>query len=83
MGADYHWNINSYFTRVNSRYNLKCMAKFRYRQEDQAVNVKVEDDGSTSIFFKEPQRAVTPGQYAVLYLGDICLGGGKIVETFK
>ena len=62
---------------------FECMAKFRYRQEDQKVFVRVEDDGSTLITFDEPQRAVTPGQYAVLYLGDICLGGGKITETFK
>lgn len=62
---------------------FKCMAKFRYRQEDQAVSAQVQENGSVYIEFNEPQRAVTPGQYAVLYLEDVCLGGGKIIETIK
>ncbi len=55
-----------------------AQAKFRYRQEDQQVDVSILEDGKLQIDFKEPQRAVTPGQYAVLYIGDICLGGAKI-----
>lgn len=62
---------------------FECCAKFRYRQPDQKVKVHLLDDGSLHIDFAEPQRAVTPGQYAVLYLGDICLGGGKITEVLK
>ena len=55
-----------------------CKAKFRYRQPDQAVRVAVRDDGSLHIEFAEKQRAVTEGQYAVLYDGENCLGGGVI-----
>ena len=55
-----------------------CMAKFRYRQPDQPVHVCVRDDNSLHIEFAEPQRAVTEGQYAVLYEGENCLGGGVI-----
>jgi tRNA-specific 2-thiouridylase len=55
-----------------------CMAKFRYRQPDQEVLVRVNDDESLHIEFKEKQRAVTEGQYAVLYDGINCLGGGVI-----
>lgn len=55
-----------------------CMAKFRYRQPDQAVTVKIKEDGGLHISFAEKQRAVTEGQYAVLYRGEECLGGGVI-----
>ena len=52
--------------------------KTRYRQADQACRVKREADNSWTINFDEPQRAITPGQYAVLYRGSHCLGGGVI-----
>lgn len=59
---------------------LDCTAKFRYRQTDVPVHVKLHGDGC-DISFMEPQRAVTPGQWAVLYDGETCLGGGPIDET--
>jgi tRNA-specific 2-thiouridylase len=55
-----------------------CTAKFRYRQPDQPVCVSVLDNGNLHIEFAEKQRAVTEGQYAVLYDGENCLGGGVI-----
>ena len=55
-----------------------CTAKFRYRQPDQEVLVRVNTDDTLHIEFKEKQRAVTEGQYAVLYDGINCLGGGVI-----
>ena len=55
-----------------------CKAKFRYRQPDRDVCVHVKDDGNLHIEFAEKQRAVTEGQYAVLYDGINCLGGGVI-----
>ncbi|MCD7728346.1 MAG: tRNA 2-thiouridine(34) synthase MnmA [Clostridia bacterium] len=56
---------------------FECTAKFRYRQPEQKVWVKIEG-GKMQIEFSERQRAVTEGQYAVLYLGSQCLGGGVI-----
>ena len=57
-----------------------CTAKFRYRQPEQAVKVTL--DGKTALIeFAEPQRAVTEGQYAVLYDETRCLGGGVIKEV--
>ncbi|MBQ7913658.1 MAG: tRNA 2-thiouridine(34) synthase MnmA [Clostridia bacterium] len=57
---------------------FECTAKFRYRQPDQKVLVSVRDNGNLHIEFAEKQRAVTEGQYAVLYDGINCLGGGVI-----
>lgn len=54
-----------------------CTAKFRYRQPDQRVHVFTEGD-KVLIEAYEKQRAVTPGQYAVLYSGNECLGGGQV-----
>lgn len=61
---------------------FKCTAKFRYRQPDTPVTVIMEGEGAR-IEFDEPQRAVTPGQWAVFYDGDYCLGGGPIERTEK
>ncbi len=60
--------------------SFSCTAKFRYRQSDRRVKVTMHGDGCT-VDFLEPQRAVTPGQWAVFYDGDVCLGGGPIDET--
>ena len=62
-----------------------CTAKFRYRQPDQEVSVVVDNEDSTKIkvVFKQKQKAIAEGQYVVLYDGDICLGGGKIVKVCK
>jgi tRNA-specific 2-thiouridylase len=60
---------------------FSCTAKVRYRQEDRACEVQLHADGTCSVVFHEPQRAVTPGQYAVFYDGDVCLGGGVITRT--
>lgn len=59
---------------------LRCTCKYRYRQPDQAVNVRLQDN-RLLIESLQPQRAVTPGQSAVLYQGDVCLGGGIIAEV--
>jgi tRNA-uridine 2-sulfurtransferase len=58
-----------------------CTAKCRYRQSDQTCSVRILEDGSCEVIFAELQRAMTPGQYAVLYRDDICLGGGVIQQV--
>ena len=58
-------------------------AKFRYRQPEQKVHVKLLEDGKVFVSFYEKQRAVTPGQYVVFYMNDACLGGGTIDEVIK
>lgn len=61
---------------------LECGVKTRYRQPAQRAKAKVGADGSLRVDFEQPQRAVTAGQYAVLYVGDRCLGGAVIDEVF-
>lgn len=66
---------------------LECLAKFRYRQDFQKVKVKIIENDFVEIVCKEKQRAVTPGQFAVLYTeennGYRCLGGGTIFDFRK
>lgn len=59
--------------------NTPCRltAKFRYRQPDRPVTVTRSGD-QLHFVFDAPERAVTPGQSAVLYDGEACLGGGII-----
>ena len=59
---------------------LRCTAKVRYRQTDQACSVHRRADGRLRVAFDVPQRAVTPGQWVCLYDGDVCLGGGVIEQ---
>lgn len=58
--------------------SLSCRVKIRYRQADQGCTVQAMTDEQLKVSFTEPQRAVAPGQYAVFYDGDRCLGGAVI-----
>ena len=53
-------------------------AKTRYRQADAPCTLTRAADGGFHLDFSDPQWAVTPGQSAVLYDGEVCLGGGVI-----
>ena len=53
-------------------------AKSRYRQADAACALQATSPGAFALAFDAPQWSVTPGQSAVLYDGDVCLGGGVI-----
>lgn len=57
---------------------FRAKAKVRYRQKEQWATVKVTGEHSVHIIFDEPQRAITKGQAAVLYDGDVVIGGGVI-----
>ncbi len=58
---------------------LACTVKYRYRQPDQPAEAELKN-GKLLLKALTPQRAVTPGQSAVLYSGDVCLGGGIVTE---
>ena len=55
--------------------------KTRYRMADAPCQLRYLSDDSAELVFDAPQWAVTPGQSAVLYDGDICLGGGIIDQA--
>jgi tRNA-uridine 2-sulfurtransferase len=56
----------------------RCAAKVRYRQSDQPCEAQILPGGRLAVVFDDLQRAVTTGQYVVLYAGEECLGGGVI-----
>ena len=65
------------------REPLRCTVKTRYRQTDVPCTIEPIDDESIKVIFDEPQIAVTPGQSAVFYLDEVCLGGGIIEQQLK
>ena len=56
-------------------------AKTRYRQADAPCELSYNDKGELLLAFDDPQWAVTPGQSAVLYDGEVCMGGGVIASA--
>ncbi|OBY50387.1 tRNA 2-thiouridine(34) synthase MnmA [Aggregatibacter aphrophilus] len=73
-----HW-----VDRQPIREPLRCTVKTRYRQTDVPCVIEPIDDESIKVIFDEPQIAVTPGQSAVFYLNEVCLGGGIIEQQLK
>ncbi|MBO7516144.1 MAG: tRNA 2-thiouridine(34) synthase MnmA, partial [Spirochaetia bacterium] len=71
---DFHW-----ISGTSPKGEVRCKAKIRYRSREQDAVVYPKEDGTVEIVFDQPQRAVTPGQSAVLYDGDVVLGGGTII----
>ena len=59
--------------------SFSCSVKIRYKQKEHTANIKVLDNNTVKILFEQEQKAITPGQAAVLYDGDIVLGGGTII----
>ena len=61
--------------------SFDAAVKLRYRQPEQPATVSVRPDGSAWIEFETPQRAATPGQFAVLYQQGQCLGGAVVEQV--
>ena len=70
------------FNLLSDRIPDKCGVKFRYRQQDIDCSVKVIDDKTLELNYKDA-KAVTPGQFCVLYNGEECIGGGIIEKVYK
>ena len=61
----------------------KLSVQLRHRQEPIPCIVHHYGAGNVGVFFQERQRSVTPGQHLAVYSGDICLGGGTILESIE
>ncbi|CBW73930.1 tRNA (5-methylaminomethyl-2-thiouridylate)-methyltransferase (EC 2.1.1.61) [Mycetohabitans rhizoxinica HKI 454] len=89
QGHDHPWLLSSTLQAENASWiagaapqdGHSCTAKTRYRQQDAACTFQHAPDRHFALHFAQSQWAVTPGQSAVLYDGDVCLGGGIIGAT--
>ena len=85
QGHDHPWLLSAGLAAAQSSWVAgsappagDLFAKTRYRQADVACRIVDADGERFALSFTDPQWAVTPGQSAVLYDGDVCLGGGII-----
>ena len=62
---------------------FECCAKTRHRQPDQACRIEKLSADAIKVVFKQPQRAITPGQSVVFYAGEECLGGAVIEQAME
>jgi len=77
--SEFNW-----IPKIPEEKEFDCFAKFRYRQPDQKVKVTIIDNKHIKVDFYERQRAITPGQFVVLYNEEgICYGGGIIDKSFN
>ncbi|MFI3128841.1 MAG: tRNA 2-thiouridine(34) synthase MnmA [Bacillota bacterium] len=81
----------NFITKKPEVSEFSCLAKFRYRGKSIPATAKIADDGSMEVFFPTGDRAVTCGQYAVLYCDEtwgeqfegVMLGGGEIDKVWQ
>ena len=59
---------------------MKVSVKTRYSSAEEKAIIEMLDDNTIKVVFENPVARITPGQSAVFYLGDIVVGGGKILK---
>ncbi|AWD32465.1 tRNA-specific 2-thiouridylase MnmA [Candidatus Kinetoplastibacterium sorsogonicusi] len=87
QGHNHPWLLSNHLTTKNVSWiagvlpdiNKIYTAKNRYRHKDEECYLSIESEDKFILHFNQPQWAITPGQYAVIYDGEICIGGGTIV----
>ena len=69
---------NNFFIPVPIEQPFPVEAKIRYRTQPAAATILRHEDGTATVTFEEPQRAITPGQCVAYYIDDKLIGGGII-----
>lgn len=64
------------------QFPYQCKAKLRYRQKEQDCIIQKDSNGTLTVEFLVPQRAITPRQSIVFYDQDVCLGGAMIEKAY-
>ena len=75
----YASGLNLFF-REKLAYGLTCHVKIRSRHHPAPATVRLVSDDLMEVVFSRPQRAITPGQFAVFYRDDMVIGGGQICK---
>lgn len=90
QGHDHPWLLANALVADDTRWIAGrppaaggAAAKTRYRQTDAPCEVGAGAGDEVRLRFAQPQWAVTPGQSAVLYDGEVCLGGGVITQAVR
>ncbi|MBR6595376.1 MAG: tRNA 2-thiouridine(34) synthase MnmA [Oscillospiraceae bacterium] len=78
LARDFNWIALESLTEPTA-----VTARARYNQKEQPATVYPAENGLVKVVFREPQRAMTPGQSVVLYQGDMVLGGGTIDQVLS
>lgn len=78
LASQVHWVSREILTEP-----LRCTVKTRYRQQDVPCLITPLGDDELQVTFDKPEMAVTPGQSAVFYLDDVCLGGAIIDSQIR
>ena len=69
---------NNYFISLPAETPVMVDAKIRYRAQAAPAELIIHTDGTSTVTFKEQQRAITPGQCVAYYIDDALIGGGII-----
>ncbi|MBN3291213.1 MTU1 thiouridylase, partial [Polypterus senegalus] len=76
----FHWIADEPPAELIHNKMMECNFRFLHQMPFVPCNVTLNQDGSVWVTLTKPVRALTPGQFAVLYKGDECLGSGKIIR---